>query len=427
MMLKALTPPIPRLPVMGWQAFHGERKGPLPCLLDQPSLRLTTSGRASILLSLELLGIKLGDRVFVPTYHCPTMIAPIVAVGAEPVFYPIGENGGPQLSWLRQQSLHGVKCIIAAHYFGLPQMLQELRLWCDANKIALIEDCAHSLFGVSGARNVGNWGDIAIGSLTKFLPVPEGGCLIVNTDLDPLPGLEKPTIKDQLKAIVDIVHLGAIFGRFVGLNRLILGAFSLRQLFKTKEKPDAAQMQHQDMGNHRQELDGYTIDAAQCHRSLTWASAWVSRNAPRSRIVERRRRCFTKFAELLTGFHGFRPLFTQLPEGAAPYVFPLWVDSPDPGYGTLRELGVPVSRWDRVWPGVPPLIGDVGVIWSHHIVQLGCHQDLEDIDIQTIVSVIIQIYGKDTPSGSPKRTLGRPTEQVAPSPCLTDQTGITTI
>ena len=38
----------------------------------------------------------------------------------------------------------------------------EVRAWCDAQSIALIEDCAHSFFGTAGNRPVGAWGDYGL-------------------------------------------------------------------------------------------------------------------------------------------------------------------------------------------------------------------------------------------------------------------------
>lgn len=384
---------IPRLPVMGWRAFDGKRHAILPCLLDQPRVRLTTSGRASILLAMEALGLKPGDKVLVPTYHCPTMIAPVVALGAEPVFYPIGAHGGPQLEWLKLQPLEGIKIILAAHYFGLPHPLQALREWCNIAGIALIEDCAHSLFGMSGSKPVGQWGDVAIGSLTKFLPVTEGGCLQLNVVLNLTPKLSAPSTSQQLKAIADVLHVAATFRRLTGLNHLLLGAYSL--LRRIQPAVVAVPAQHQGNDEKKPPIDEYSIDQVSSHRAPTWVSTWISNQIPRARIVERRRRCFAELARLLTGFDSFRPLQTTLPDGAAPYVFPLWVAEPDPGYARLRQIGIPVSRWDRLWSGVPELADDVGTLWSHHILQLACHQDLRDKDIQTIANAIIQLYAKD--------------------------------
>lgn len=382
---------------MSWRLRDGPRHSTVPCVLEHAGMHFSTSGRASILLAIEMLSIKAGDKVLVPTYHCPTMIAPVTAVGAEPVFYPINSQGAPSLEWLRSAPLEGVKAIQAAHYFGLPQAMQELRNWCDQHGIALIEDCAHSLFGVSGERPVGKWGDIAIGSLTKFLPVPEGGCLVINRPGLTAPALSPPPLKLQVKAGVDIAHVAADHQRLTGFNALITGAYAVLRFLKgSHATPVAAATEAREAP-----MDGFTLDHRLSHRALTSVCTWVARHAHRVRIVEHRRANYLELARRLSGHEGMRPLMADLPRDAAPYVLPLWVNDPDPGYSELRRLGIPVSRWDRLWPGIPALAGDVGKEWSHHVLQLACHQDLSPSDIDTMVRALVRLYTPRAHAASP--------------------------
>src|SRR5262252_9349500 len=86
----ARSAPLPRLPVLGWRSIR--RRAQLAPIVEVGADRtviFASSGRAAIFLGLEALGVGPGDRVLVPTYHCPTMIAPIVRLGAKPLFYPI--------------------------------------------------------------------------------------------------------------------------------------------------------------------------------------------------------------------------------------------------------------------------------------------------------------------------------------------------
>lgn len=383
-----MAKPIPRLPVLDWGSFSGEKLSSAPCLLTHPTARFTVSGRASILLALEMLKVGPGDKVMVPTYHCPTMIAPVEAVGAQAVFYPINASGAPDLQWIRQHHTTDIRAILVAHFFGLPQPLADIRAWCDQHGVRLIEDCAHSLFGISGERAVGHWGDLAIASLTKFLPVPEGGCLVTNLAPGPLPRLHQPSLKSQFKAGFDIIHAGVNHGRLAGLAPLVNVANQLRNQFKPKLADESvSQAQSVDAPS-----DGFTIDVNQAHLDLTKACRWIAQLAPRARIVERRRENYAFFTHALSGVAGRHPLLPQLPDHCAPYVFPLWVDQPDPGYAELRRLGFPVSRWDRLWPTVTTLEEDFGLKWSHHVLQLACHQDLTSAELHQMVSTLKQIY-----------------------------------
>lgn len=384
-------PAIPRLPVLGWGTLQGKYSAKLDCLLDRQQLNYTTSGRAAILLALEMLGIEAGDQILVPTYHCPTMVAPIVALGAQPIFYPINDSGGADLGWLEAVRGSSIKAILVAHYFGRPQAMRQLRQWSDRRQLALIEDCAHALFGQTEGRAIGSWGDVAIASLTKFLPVPEGGCLVRNDAQLQMPSQNAPGAVNQIKAALDMVQLGAMFKRFQGLNPLLQGVFSLingprRQLRAIRQNGEPASLASPA-------LEGFSIDIGLSHRSLTQPCRWVARHSPRDRIVAGRRRNYQRMLTAFTGYPGLHPLYADLPEHSAPYVFPLWIAEPDPGYLALRQAGIPLSRWDRPWHDMPIIDKDQGRDWSHHVLQLPCHQDLSLAEVDLLIAAILQTYG----------------------------------
>ena len=87
--------PLPKRPVLDWADFAGARQASLPSIADLPHRQLTTSGRAAIYHALKLANPAPGSAVLVPTYHCPTMIAPVVLLGLEPIFYPIDARACP--------------------------------------------------------------------------------------------------------------------------------------------------------------------------------------------------------------------------------------------------------------------------------------------------------------------------------------------
>lgn len=112
---------------------------------------------------------------------------------------------------------------------------------------------------------------------------------------------------------------------------------------------------------------------------------YLLRTLPRGRVVARRQENYRGYAALFPAVSGVRPLFPDLPSQAVPYVFPVWFDAVDEVYAGLRAEGLPVFRWDRVWPGTPHLAGDYGLAWSRHVLQFLCHQDLNTADIRYIV------------------------------------------
>lgn len=379
---------IPALPVLDWRGFGKGEAGDVLSVADGSLHVFTSSGRAAIMLGLESLGVGKGDRVMVPTYHCPTMVAPIIAVGAEPVFYPINQTGEAQLesAW---PIVEKIKAVIVPHFFGIPQDMARIRALCDMHGAALIEDCAHCFFGHGGTRVVGHWGDIAIASLTKFFPVPSGGLLAFPTGMQRPPDLNPPGLVNELKAVIDILETAAGAGRLMGLGSLLRGLFLLKRNLRrdgSKGGGAAAPLMSDVIVP-----DALRFDVTLAHRASERICRWLPSITDRNRLANCRRDNYHKLARALSGHKAFVPLFPVLPTGAVPYVFPLLVKQPDDKYRKLKGLGLPVFRWNWLWPGTPVLSGDSGQLWSSEVFQLPCHQDLTDAELDCICSTVIRV------------------------------------
>ncbi|MBP7780301.1 MAG: DegT/DnrJ/EryC1/StrS aminotransferase family protein [Burkholderiaceae bacterium] len=371
--------PLPRHPVLGWSSFNVVDAPDISSLENLTHTAITTSGRAAIYQALLQLQLPPTCNVLVPSYHCPTMIAPVLLANLTPVYFGLRSDGLPNLDTIDAATASTCKAMLVSHYFGLARSLAEVRQWCDDRGIALIEDCAHCYFGQAGERPVGAWGDYSTASLSKFLPMPEGGMLASASrpilDLQ----LASPSIKAQFKGWVDVLEVATKYKRFPGIN----GALNLFMWLKRaslqlgKRPPGPAEpgavamMQDCDMARRAQ--------------SPLWTTVTLKAMLPRGRVIIRRQQNFASYARHFGDIQGAKPLFplnTASSDQIAPYVFPLWVDDADRVYHSLRALDLPVFRWDRLWPGTPRLDGDVGPLWSQHVLQLLCHQDLSDADIE---------------------------------------------
>jgi hypothetical protein len=119
----------------------------------------------------------------------------------------------------------------------------------------------------------------------------------------------------------------------------------------------------------------------------------MAQHLPTWPIVERRRANYLKLVQATTGFAHMRPLFSELPSQCAPYVVPVWIDQPDPAFFELRKRGIPLFRWDWLWPDTPGLAGDSGHAWSRHVFQIPCHQDLRESEIIEIAGNLGALCG----------------------------------
>ena len=374
---------MPRAPVLDWSSFRGARQT-LPASVDAlPNRLLTTSGRAAIYHALRELQLPMGSQVLVPTYHCPTMVAPVVQAGLQPVFFGLDTQGLPDLAAIERRGAGTARAMIVAHYFGIPRSLAAVREFCDRHGVTLIEDCAHCFFGEAGGRTVGSWGDFAVASLTKFFPVPEAGLLASASRALAAGPLAPAGFVAQLRGVADVLEHAAEFRRLRGAGALLRGLFALKRLGRrnaASTTPTPARPAAPDP------LGG--CDMSRVSRAPLWIATRMASMLPRQQIVAQRTANFECYASLLAGAANARPAVAVDEGTAAPYVFPLWVDDADRVYHGLRARGMPVLRWDQLWHSTPRLDGDVGTQWSRHVLQLLCHQALDVSDISNIAAAV---------------------------------------
>ncbi|MEH0165822.1 DegT/DnrJ/EryC1/StrS family aminotransferase [Roseateles microcysteis] len=376
---------MPKGPVFGWAALRHLPAPTLPSVEDLPQLRFTTSGRAAIYQALQLLKLPAGSAVLLPTYHCPTMVAPVLMLGLRPVYFGLNAEGLPDLAGISHDEATEAGAMLVSHYFGLPRSLAAVRDWCDQQGIALIEDCAHSYFGQAGERPIGRWGDYATASVSKFFPVPEAGVLASATRPLPDSALRPQGAKAQLKAWVDVLEIGTRHGRLAGLQAL------LAIFFRLKSGPVSRRVAPAPAAGTSAEDLMLGCDMGRIAAKPLALSMLLREHLPRDRIIALRQRNFALYEQMLGEHNAMRDFAAQGIADCAPYVYPFWVEDADRVYHALRERGLPVFRWDRLWPGTPKLPQDHGRRWSHHLLQLLCHQDLDDNDIQQTARQLLSL------------------------------------
>ena len=320
------------------------------------------------------------------------MVAPVILANLQVAYFGISDDGLPNLESIDPVTANSCKALLVSHYFGVATSLAKVRRWCDDRGIALIEDCAHCYFGQAGERPIGAWGDFATASLSKFFPVPEGGVLASATRQIQRPDLRAPGFKEQLKGWLDILELATQYQRLWGLNHLLAFGFRLKNArpgnHRNARGVDASSSDNASSSMMK------VCDMARISQKPSVASLTFKRLLPRGRIIANRQRNYAEYARRFKGVQGARALFPTVSDNVsqiAPYVFPLWVDDADFVYQALRTQGLPVFRWDRIWPGTPQLEGDVGPTWSRHVLQLLCHQDLDEAAIDRTVRAILTL------------------------------------
>jgi dTDP-4-amino-4,6-dideoxygalactose transaminase len=313
------------------------------------------------------------------------MIAPIERVGAEPSFYRLTSSGSPNLEHLEGSLVGRVRAMLVPHLFGIPANLEDAAKFCRHHDIALIEDCAHCFFGLAGQSPIGTTGALAIGSLPKFFPLMVGGILASTTRSLATSRLRTQTIRHELKTAWDLADLASRSGRLGPAGAVVRGVSRARRAVINQREDPRGSLEEPSPDDIRS--TGLS-DPMLRRAGLSRIETFILMYSDLDQIVRRRQENYLAISCALSDLADVELLFPQCDLNSAPYAVPILVRSPDAPYARMRAAGLPVFRWDRLWPGTPLDSHDASAKWSRGLIQVACHQSLRKNDINAICSAI---------------------------------------
>jgi len=304
---------------------------------DERNTWLVHRGRVAVWWAAKLLGLKHGDEVLVPAYHCGSEIDPLVRYGLTVRAYDVGEDLAVRVQDVAARASDRTRAVYVIHYFGVAQDVTDLAAWCRRRKIKLIEDCAVALFAEGRNGPAGLSGDAAIFSFRKTLPVPDGGALVLRDqraagDMQ----LVAPPATANRRALCKLLAGSMRAKAPAWLNAMITG----RSDFDTGSS----------VGSN--ELAPLAEDDRFDPRTANWTMSGVSRRIAASTdpdaVRSRRRGNFERLTESLRQVSIVRPLIATLPPGACPVVCPIVTERRNELYAALRSSGIAAIPW---WAG----------------------------------------------------------------------------
>jgi len=155
-----------------------ERK--LEKLFDVESAVVFDSGRTSLQLALEILGVQKDDEVLVQAYTCCVVSNAIQWTGAKPVYIDITNQFNMDPEDLEKKITPRAKVLIIQHTFGIPAELHKLIETARHHNLKVIEDCAHIMGAKYQGKMLGTYADIGMLSFGADKPISSGrgGALI---------------------------------------------------------------------------------------------------------------------------------------------------------------------------------------------------------------------------------------------------------
>jgi dTDP-4-amino-4,6-dideoxygalactose transaminase len=368
---------------------------PPPAPLLGTDVSFWHSGRPAIYQALRSLGIGTGQRVLVPAYACGSEVDALLKAGVIVEFYRIRPDMTIDLEHLESLCEPPPAALYITHYFGFSQPIDALQSVARRHGARLIEDCAQALYSADGAgRSLGTTGDAGIFSLSKTLPVTDGGALLMSR-----PGRDvhrpAPSRPPSLRAVLGPLkhqaeELGLRHARtFTGGLKRVMDP--VLRLTKRRGAPRASLAVGDD---HDPEYRAAVMDHIELKPERTdWGISPVGRflfdRTPHRQVAERRRRNYETLARELPDVKGVRWLYPKLPPYCCPLFFPLLVEEPRDLHRFLSGRGIDTKR---IWSYFHDRMLDIPFPFETklktHVIALPIHHQLDEEDMATIAEAI---------------------------------------
>jgi perosamine synthetase len=328
------------------------------------------AGVYSLFATLQKHGV---DTVLVPDYHSGNEVRAIRAAGMRVVFYSIDHFMTPDLDELRRLTSDGrIGALYLIHYIGWPQPIEEIVAMCSSKGILVIEDCSTSFLSRLGNRPLGTFGDYAVFSLYKTLPVPNGGIIVQNRQ--DLPELERPPSRCSTMSVLG--RSAELLLTWVRLQSESVGEMLFDLKGAVGRGLTAAHVERTPVGN-----EGF--DVSKVDLGMSSLGRYLMRRFDYSRIVERRRQNFTLLSDRLGGV--VPVVRADLQEGVCPLFFPILVSDKSATARALQTYGVEaIEFWNHGDPQAEARNQGATQFLRRHVLELPIHQDVSPDRIQYI-------------------------------------------
>ena len=169
------------------------------------------SGRAALTLALAAGGVGRDDEVIVPTFCCESVLHPIFAVGARPVFADAGPDLMLTAATVDLALTSRTRAVIVPHMFGNPAPIDAIADLVRTRGVLVLDDAAQALGGELKGRPLGTFGDAGIVSFGNGkICFGTGGGALLTDDPDLMAraraiSLQRPRAIDAVRHAAGVV------------------------------------------------------------------------------------------------------------------------------------------------------------------------------------------------------------------------------
>jgi dTDP-4-amino-4,6-dideoxygalactose transaminase len=343
-------------------------------------------GRGALWQGIRSLRLSPSDVVLVPAYHCGVEVEAVSMAGVRLRYYDVGEDLAIDPADLKSRFDAHTRAVLLIHYFGFPQPVEAIREICAASKVLLVEDCSQALFSSCMGRPLGTFGDMAVFSQRKTLPLPDGGALLVNN-----PELAPEHPDKTASACVAIKKtMGMLFRATFNLSprdELPYPFERMVEVINRRITRNAGTRYSTGMG----------IDIDRCSMAMSGIARQIMDRTRIEEVVQRRRDNYDCLSRRLSDTAAVGIVRPALPEGACPLFLPVRIRGIARRDLQLQLMGAGIGAFvfgETLHPTLPPGQFTHAEMLSQEILCLPVHQDLAPGDMAYMAEAVQRTAGE---------------------------------
>ena len=318
--------------------------------------------------------------VLVPDYNSGNEVLALEAAGATIRYYAIGDDGQPDVAEVeRLCAAHRPDVLYVIHYLGWPQPIAQLADVARRRGMWLVEDCALALLSDAGDKPLGTFGHFSVFCLYKTLPLPNGACLVENGEH--LAGLENIKLRQA--------GLPSVLGRTAELvvRNIRSRSDGFGAAMESMKRAAGRAVSSMDVPRAKIGDIGFNLDDVDL--GMSEISARLLKRIDLEDVRRRRIENYRRLANALGG--KVTPLYSSLPAGVCPLLFPILVRDKVETADILRTCGIDVLEfWNH---GAEEAARDEAEgkgaqYLRRHVLGLPIHQDLTSRHIDYVAEQV---------------------------------------
>jgi perosamine synthetase len=361
---------------------------------DLGKMYLFKNARSALFHATKLINSKrVGKIILMPSYGCGSELEPVLKAGGKVRFYRVDRKMKVDIKDLKNNIDGNIAAIHVTHYNGFPQAIHEIRDLCNQNGFYLVEDCAHVLRSVCEDQfRIGSFGDLAIFSMRKTVPIPDGGALIVNNS--------SFQFDDTHLVSMDILKTLRMVQYLLKRNWAVQSPLLYAGITKVTEWSRAilSKMGVANSSSENAEYKPLEVNDASVYsfgrfdQKISWVAKKLLRRINFAQVIKQRRENYKYLLEKLGDIGWMKPVFSEIPEGTCPLDFLCIVPDPVEVRRQLLTYGIESDPyWDFFHPAVPWEEFPEAVYLKRHVLALPIHQDIGEGEREYLVASIKQI------------------------------------